>query len=191
MTAYRVTARRSGDWWALEVPDLPGVFSQAKRLDRADAAAREAIALMLDIDSDDVQVAVDPVLPGDADQAVAVADTAREQAEAAATQAQVAMRTAAAILTRTLSQRDAGRVLGVSFQRISQLLKEHADSLAGAAGAESDAGQEDPRCAAAGKGSVKPAKDRTGRGNLVPSPKDRTKGRIQRTQPDRAVSARR
>ena len=31
VTRYNVKARRSGDWWALEVPDLPGVFSQAKR----------------------------------------------------------------------------------------------------------------------------------------------------------------
>ncbi|MBQ0984246.1 hypothetical protein KBZ10_06870 [Streptomyces sp. F63] len=33
-----------------------------------------------------------------------------------------AMRRAAEILTRDLSQRDAGRVMGVSFQRVSQLL---------------------------------------------------------------------
>lgn len=123
MTAYRVTARRSGDWWALQVPDLPGVFSQAKRLDTAGAAAQEAIAVMLDIEPEDVQVTVEPVLTDAAARAVADAEAARRIAEEAAEWAQAAMHAAATELTKTLSQRDAGRVLGVSFQRISQLLK--------------------------------------------------------------------
>jgi predicted RNase H-like HicB family nuclease len=123
MTAYRVTARRSGDWWALQVPDLPGVFSQAKRLDTAGAAAQEAIAVMLDIEPEDVQVTVEPVLTDAAARAVADAEAARRIAEAAAEWAQAAMSAAATELTKTLSQRDAGRVLGISFQRISQLLK--------------------------------------------------------------------
>ncbi|MEU7430521.1 type II toxin-antitoxin system HicB family antitoxin [Streptomyces sioyaensis] len=62
MTSYRVTARRAGEWWALEVPDLPGVFSQAKSLDKADEAAREALAVMLDVDIDHVDVAIETVL---------------------------------------------------------------------------------------------------------------------------------
>lgn len=123
MTAYRVTARRSGDWWALQVPDLPGVFSQAKRLDTAGAAAQEAIAAMLDIEPEDVQVTVEPVLTDAAARAVADAEVARRIAEEAAEWAQAAMHAAATELTKTLSQRDAGRVLEVSFQRISQLLK--------------------------------------------------------------------
>ena len=45
---YRVTARRSGEWWALDVPELPGVHSQTKRLEQAEAEISEAIALMLD-----------------------------------------------------------------------------------------------------------------------------------------------
>ena len=32
--AYRVQAVRSGSWWAITVPGLPGVFSQEKRLDQ-------------------------------------------------------------------------------------------------------------------------------------------------------------
>ncbi len=48
--SYRVEAVRSGDWWSITVPELSGVFSQAKRLDQVEASAREAIAMMLDID---------------------------------------------------------------------------------------------------------------------------------------------
>jgi predicted RNase H-like HicB family nuclease len=121
---YRVTARRSGDWWALEVPDLPGVFTQAKRLDTAERTAREAISAMLDTDPRNVHVNIEVSLPDLADRAVRDANTARRIAEEAAASAQAAMQKAAAELTRSmrLSQRDAGRVLGVSFQRVSQLL---------------------------------------------------------------------
>ncbi len=49
--AYRVRAVRSGSWWAITVPELPGVFSQARRLDQVEAMAREAIAMMLDVDT--------------------------------------------------------------------------------------------------------------------------------------------
>ena len=47
---YLVEFERSGDRWALRVPDLPGVFTQTRRLDQAAAMARDAIAAMLDVD---------------------------------------------------------------------------------------------------------------------------------------------
>lgn len=123
MSTYRVTARRVGEWWALEVPDLPGVFSQAKRLERADEAAREAIAVMLDIEPDQVEVHIEPLLSKEEQAAVAEAERAQKAARKAAEVERLAMRKAAAVLTRDLSQRDAGRVLGLTFQRVSQLLQ--------------------------------------------------------------------
>ena len=124
LTTYRVTARRTGDWWALEVPELPGVFTQSKRLDTATESAREAIGLMLDTDPDSIQVVVEPQLPERVQLAldrIAAARAARKAAEEAE---RGAMQAAARTLTDTLSQRDAGKIIGVSFQRISQLLKE-------------------------------------------------------------------
>ncbi|MFD5514459.1 type II toxin-antitoxin system HicB family antitoxin [Streptomyces sp. NPDC127066] len=123
MSAYRVIARRTGEWWALEVPDLPGVFSQAKRLEQADEAAREAIAVMLDVETEEVSVSIEPVLPDEAREVIEAAHRAQEEARKAAELERQAMQRAAAVLTRELSQRDAGRFLGVSFQRIHQLLK--------------------------------------------------------------------
>lgn len=124
VSAYRVTARRVGEWWALEVPDLPGVFSQAKRLERADEAAREAIAVMLDIEPDQVSVTIEPILSDEEQAVLAQVERAQEAARTAVENERRAMREAAAVLARDLSQRDAGQLLGVSFQRISQLLKE-------------------------------------------------------------------
>lgn len=120
MTGYKVNARRSGDWWALEVPDLPGVFSQTKRLDKAPDAAREAIAVMLDIAPSDVQVSVQPVLPTEVRAVVQDALKAR----AAAERAPAVNQQAARVLTKDLglSLRDAGAIMGLSFQRVAQLL---------------------------------------------------------------------
>ena len=52
--AHRVEVVRSGGSWAITVPALDGVFSQAKRLDQVEDRAREAISLMLDVDEDNV-----------------------------------------------------------------------------------------------------------------------------------------
>jgi predicted RNase H-like HicB family nuclease len=131
VTTYRVTAKRAGDWWALEVPDLPGVFSQAKRLDKAEEAARDAIALMLDIAPDSFDVTIEPELSADERAAIAAAAAANQAAEEAAEAARIAGRRAAEVLTRSLSQRDAGRILGVSFQRVSQLLQHTSTPRAG------------------------------------------------------------
>ncbi|WP_051722327.1 hypothetical protein [Streptomyces albus] len=122
MKIYRVTARRAGNWWALEVPALPGVFSQTKRLDKAEEAAREAIAVMLGTDPGDIGVSVETELPEEARQALEQAERAKRATSEAAEAERRAMRRAAEVLTRDLSQRDAGRVMGVSFQRVSQLL---------------------------------------------------------------------
>ena len=51
---HRVEVVQSGEWWAITVPSLRGVFSQARHLDEVPAAAREAIAMMLDVDPADV-----------------------------------------------------------------------------------------------------------------------------------------
>lgn len=59
------TVRRSGDWWAIEVPEVAGVFTQAKRLEQVPAMAADAVAVavMLDIDPDQVNVTMDIDVP--------------------------------------------------------------------------------------------------------------------------------
>lgn len=122
VSTYRVTARRVGEWWALEVPDLPGVFSQAKRLDQADEAAREAIAVMLDVEPEEVTVKIEPALSSEFRDVLAAVHAAQEEARKAVEREREAMQRAASVLTKQLSQRDAGHFLGVSFQRVHQLL---------------------------------------------------------------------
>ncbi|SBT51113.1 type II toxin-antitoxin system HicB family antitoxin [Micromonospora auratinigra] len=55
---YTASCVRSDGWWAISVPEVEGVFSQARRLDQVEAMAREAIALMLDVDPQSFDITV-------------------------------------------------------------------------------------------------------------------------------------
>lgn len=121
----KVTAhvQRSGDWWAVDVPEVPGVFTQAKRLDQVPAQVADAVATMLEIPVDSVDVDLAPALPDEAAAAVAEAIEKSRAATVAAEEASRAMRNAVAHLRTAehLTVRDTAKVLGVSHQRVSQL----------------------------------------------------------------------
>lgn len=123
---FRATARRSGQWWAVTVPALPGVFTQARRLDQVAEMAREAVALFLDVDPDTVRITVDPVLPAPAASAVADVRLARAEAQAAADRLATAQAAAVRELVGThhLSSREAASMLGISHQRVSQIARD-------------------------------------------------------------------
>lgn len=116
-------AQRTGSWWAIEVPEYPGVFTQARRLDLVPAMVRDAVAAMTGIDSSDIVVQVVPLVP-DMDEVVRDAREAKAAAEVAQAAASEKLRSAARrLVERDLTVRDAGELLGVSPQRISQLVK--------------------------------------------------------------------
>lgn len=128
-TTYKAHAARAGRWWAVEVPDVPGVFTQTRRLDQVAPAAREAIALMLDIDPDLVDVVVEPELPAELVEAITAARAAQADAERARSEA--ADRARAVVIRLQdemgLTVRDVGQVIGVSYQRVQQLVAARAD----------------------------------------------------------------
>lgn len=120
---FQVKAQRSGDWWALNVDGMPGVHSQVRALTKAESAIKEAIALVHDWDPDEFAVVVNPELPAellkqviDSRQKVAEAERLQQEAAAASREA------AKALVGWGLSQREAAHVMGVSFQRVSQLV---------------------------------------------------------------------
>lgn len=120
---YTVTAERAGAWWAITVDELPGVFSQARRLDRVEAMAREAIGLLLNVPYDSFDLIVCEKLTLDVQQAVTEVFEARAKAiagqQVASERSRVAVRTLADL---GLAQRDIGRLLDLSHQRVAQLL---------------------------------------------------------------------
>lgn len=118
MTTYTAVCRRSGDWWAISVREIKGVHTQVRRLDQATDMARDAIALMLDVDPATIQVEVEPEVPAPVVDALAARRAAREAERAAEASTAAA---AQQLLKEGYTIRDVGRLLGLSPQRISQI----------------------------------------------------------------------
>jgi hypothetical protein len=88
--------------------------------------ARDAIALMLEVPADSFDVEVVPALPAPFGDEVRQARRLRDEADRRQADASEAMRRAASdlVLGAGLTVRDAGRLLGLSYQRVAQLLHE-------------------------------------------------------------------
>lgn len=113
-------ARRSGTWWAVEVPEVPGLFTQAKRLDQVDSMVRDAAKLLGVEDPFEVDVVAD--LPSAIQAKVKAAKSSLDEAARVQRESSYRSREVAATLRSTgLSVRDVASVLGVSAQRISQI----------------------------------------------------------------------
>lgn len=119
---YRAVAERDGSWWAIRVPEVRGVYSQARRLADVEAMARDAIALVRDVAPDSFDVAVEPVLGDEAARLVEQAWTDRLDAERAARRASEQLRAAVdRLATAGLTVRDIAHLLGLSHQRVAQV----------------------------------------------------------------------
>ena len=121
---YTATAERDGSWWAIRVVELPGVFSQARRLDRVEYMARDAISLLLEVEPGSFDIVVREHLDARTRRAVEEAVQARSDALRQQRLAASKSRDAAIALKRQgLPQRDIGRLLKLSHQRVAQLLE--------------------------------------------------------------------
>jgi hypothetical protein len=121
---FDATATRDGRWWLIEVPGIGA--TQSRSLAGAEDQSRDLVAAVLDVDIEDVSVDVLPDLGEDVlDE---VQDVRQRLADAAAAAAAAAddYRGLAARLVgdHGLTGADTATVLGVSPQRVSQLLRE-------------------------------------------------------------------
>ena len=122
MKTYTAVCEPGERWWAIRVPGVRGVYSQARRLDRVEYMARDAIALMLEVPEDSFRVVVKPDLGSELDAAVDRARKARVRAERAQHEAAEASTVAITkLLALGLSMREAGQILGLSHQRVAQI----------------------------------------------------------------------
>lgn len=129
---YTARARRTGAWWAIDVPDLPGVYSQVRRLDRVESMARDAIALFLDVDPATLEIRVETNLPSELRRDVDAVGRLRAEADRLQVESSGAMRHVThELLGRGLSVRDAAAILGISHQRVSQLVREESEGREG------------------------------------------------------------
>jgi predicted XRE-type DNA-binding protein len=122
MKIYNVHAKRWERGWELHIPDV-GV-TQSHGLWDAEAMARDYIEMRTEADPASFEVCVVPQIGGGLDEAAVKAREAVHQAEEAQRAAATQSRSVARRLSQQgLSGRDISKVLGVSPQRVSQLLR--------------------------------------------------------------------
>ncbi|WP_280689216.1 hypothetical protein [Kitasatospora sp. GAS204B] len=122
-TSYTVVAKRWRHGWELHI-DGVGV-TQSRTLLDAEHMARDYIALERDIPEDSFEVRVTPEIGAGVDGELVVLRAADDEATAAQQRASEKRRTIAAQLKALgLSGREIAAVLGITPQRVSQLLSQ-------------------------------------------------------------------
>jgi DNA-directed RNA polymerase specialized sigma24 family protein len=124
VTTYRVIATQEERFWLLSVPELD-VVTQARTLDRAEATVRDLIAVWLDVPADSFAVEVEPRLGDEWTKLLRETRDARTTADKASARASELLRTSVTTLHDAgLSAREVGSLMGISYQRVQQLLAE-------------------------------------------------------------------
>ncbi|HEY5180200.1 MAG TPA: hypothetical protein VIJ07_10590 [Dermatophilaceae bacterium] len=119
------TATRTGEWWAIEVSDVQGgLHTQARRLDQVAATVADAVALAVDVSPETIEVTVIPQLaPRDAELIDAARHASQEAVRASELASQLSRQAVAQLRSEGMTVRDVGGLLGVSPQRVSQLVE--------------------------------------------------------------------
>lgn len=125
--AFTAVARRSSGWWAIEVTgdDLSyPAYTQARRLDQAEATVRDLLAHCFDLRPDQIgTLELVPVLEPPLGEEISNTRQVRENAERLRVDAVYMTRqTARRLKARGLPQRDISILLGISHQAVSQIL---------------------------------------------------------------------
>ncbi|KXA18950.1 hypothetical protein HMPREF3208_01307 [Gardnerella vaginalis] len=112
-------ARRCDGWWAIEVPEIPGLFTQVRRLDQVAAMVKDAAAT-LNVKVNGVKVT--PKLSEQDELMLQHMLDAKSAAIKTQEEASMLMRETVRILrNQGLTVRDVAELTGVTPQRISSL----------------------------------------------------------------------
>jgi hypothetical protein len=122
MTEYTAIVTRSDPGWSIYVPEVDR-HTYAAHLREIEPMARDLVQVMTDLPLEDIAVVAQ--LPDDLAQAIAAMRSTRDGLTAAETAARTAQQTAATALRNVGAPlRDIALALGVSHQRVHQILEE-------------------------------------------------------------------
>lgn len=124
-TTYDVTVTRDGRWWLIEFPAIPDAAGQVRRLTDVEDEAGDIIAIWLDVPRSSVSIGEIHVIAGEVDVTAVrgeVADLRHRAAEAEARAFAATREHARELIAAGVSTRDVGEVLGISHQRVAQLV---------------------------------------------------------------------
>lgn len=119
---YHAEVTRDGRFWLVRIPELDR-STQALRYSDVPTMASELIEIMEGIGSEDYDLHLKVQLPSAVQDHLARAEVLRE--EAGRKNAEAAAESRAAVqelVAQGISQREAAKVLGLSFQRVNQLV---------------------------------------------------------------------
>jgi predicted RNase H-like HicB family nuclease len=119
--------------WLAEIVEIPEVHTFGRTVGKAREYVADALALWLDEPVDIVRPLIEfeiPALPEEIREAAELAVEARAMAERVTREAAQLMAAGAAalVLDGRLSVRDAAEILGISHQRVHQILQEKASA---------------------------------------------------------------
>lgn len=121
---YTADVTREGRWWMVSVPEVDGL-TQARRLGEAELMARELVAVTLDLELDEVEVDIVVRQVDGVDVAERVGRIEAEKAEAERLKREALAESkelARELVEAEVPLRDVGALLGVSYQRVHQLV---------------------------------------------------------------------
>jgi predicted RNase H-like HicB family nuclease len=128
MVEYKVIYERDIDgWWVARIPKIRGCHTQGRTIDQARERIREALGLYIK-GANKVRLVDEIRLPKTAQNLVRKVAQTRVRAEREQKQLQECTSAAAKILTQTMhiGVRDAGQLLGLSHQRVQQIVRKSA-----------------------------------------------------------------
>jgi predicted RNase H-like HicB family nuclease len=129
---FAVRYERDEDGWWVAVAS--GAQTQGRTIEQAQERIREALAVLLEMEPDQIDLTRDVRLPPAARKVLGAAKKASARAAGEAERAERATRDAARALVKSgMSLRDAGTLLGVSRQRVHQILEAKGARRKGAA----------------------------------------------------------
>ncbi len=122
---YTARCQRSQGWWAIRVPEVRGAFSQARRLGDVEPMVRDVVALALEAPADSFDIRMEVTLPEPSQHTLERAIELRREAQlAAASAARATVEAVRSMVERDgLTIREAGQLLGLSHQRVAQLMR--------------------------------------------------------------------
>jgi DNA-directed RNA polymerase specialized sigma subunit len=125
MKTYTVEAVRDGKWWILRTVEAPGAVSQVRKLSQAEEYIREAFSYTTGEPDDTFTVQVVPQFPDRVAAEIAGAKSALADLDRRQRAAAVLSRAAARdLLAEGLTGAEVAKVLRVSPQRVSQLVRD-------------------------------------------------------------------
>lgn len=121
--SYRASIERDDEgWWVADVPDLPGCHTQGRTLTQLRRRLRDVLTLFTD-DADAVTLVEEVRLPDAVSETLTRAEGLRESADAQAREAGELTRSVVVSLRDGgLTMRQIAEVVGLSHQRVAQLL---------------------------------------------------------------------